>query len=71
MSATIANNKLQFRNFKQYKDHYAPSSAEQVDYSGKSEEAIWGAEIARKAFDAVKKQMEEEKKKAPWERLSQ
>ena len=70
MSTTINSNELRFRTFQQYKDHFAPSP-EKIDYSGKSEDYILGAEIALRAFDATKRRMEEERKLASWEKQLQ
>jgi hypothetical protein len=67
MSTTTDSGELRFRTFKQYKDHFAPTP-EEPDYTGKSPEYIMGAEIARKAFEAAKRRIEKEKKRAPWEK---
>jgi len=68
--STTTNNERVFRTLQQYEDYYAPTP-EEPDYTGKSEDYIKGAELARKAFAAVKQRMEDEKKLAPWQKHSQ
>lgn len=64
---TNINNEIKFRNYQQYKDYFT-SSPEKTSYPGKSDDYVLGAEIARKAFDTVRQKMDEDKKRAPWEK---
>ena len=69
MSTTTDNNGQRFRTLQQYKNYFAPTPEEpEYDYSEKSEDYKKGAELARKAFAAVKQRIEEEKKLPPWQK---
>lgn len=64
-------NEIRFRTFQQYKKHFAPEpepDPNEPDYSGKSPEFMIGVEIARRAADAARQEIEEERNRAPWER---
>ena len=67
METMSHENEQRFRSLRRYEDYFAPSP-DKTDSSRNSNEYVLGAEIARRAFDTVKQQMEAEKNQAPWEK---